>query len=294
MKWENGGEVWVNRGKDDWNANGHLLPQYGFYARVPGPDGITEAAIERHDGIIVEWSRSPHAAYSNARPYITDQLPLQVSLANIEDLGNRQFRLTLNWKATGPIPDGYRIMAHFTDAAGKILFQGDHDGPHPTTSVVVHVPDSIKAGQYFELRVGLYAKGGSRASLAGLNDDQHRLRLAAMEWTGAAVSWKPLTAPEDPFPARFNTQGRPIAFASLTTTGAVRVTKEAQGTVLTPLPGGGPFEIRLHVGKPPREVETLNESREVISRSAARFENGVVVIAREPSVFAYRIVDLAQ
>ena len=303
VKWENGGEVWVNRGADDWgvdsNGGGHTLPQYGFYARVPGPDGMIEAAIERRDGIIVEWSRSPNAAYSNARPFVTERLPLTVSLGGIEDLGNRQFRLTLNWNAAGPIPDGYRILVHFTDATGKILFQGDHQAAGPTgqwrgefrTSAVVHVPESIAAGQHFELRAGLYADGVPRALLIGFSDDERRVRLAAMEWTGVAVSWKPKVAPADPFLTRFNMQGRPITFGSLTTAGAVRVTKEAEGTLLTPLPGGSAFEIRLRVGKAPRTVEALSESREVLSRPATRMENGAVVIAREPTVFAYRIVE---
>jgi hypothetical protein len=190
-------------------------------------------------------------------------------------------------------------MVHFTDAAGNILFQGDHAGPGPTgkwhgefqTSVVVRVPDSIAAGQHFELRAGLYASSAPRAQLIGFNDDQSRIRLAAMEWTGSAVSWKPLVATTDPFLSRFNMAGRPIAFASLTTTGAVRVTKDANGTLLTPLPGGGPFEIRLRVAKAPRSVEALSESSEVISRAAARVENGTLVIERDPAVFAYRVLE---
>ncbi|MCX5771254.1 MAG: hypothetical protein NTZ09_13440 [Candidatus Hydrogenedentes bacterium] len=68
ITWENaragGAEVWVNRGADDWPlANGHVLPAYGFYARA----GKVEAAIERRDGIIVEWSKSEGEYYVNAR-----------------------------------------------------------------------------------------------------------------------------------------------------------------------------------------------------------------------------------
>jgi hypothetical protein len=290
VKWENGAEVWVNRGAEDWSTAGHTLPQYGFYARVPGAEGVTEAAIERRDGVIVEWSRSPHATYSNARRNVSDHLPVAVTLDRIEDLGNRQFRLTLKWNATGPLPDGYRIMVHFVDAAGKILFQGDHQGPQPSTSAVVRVPDAIAAGQHFEMRVGLYNNSG-RANLVGFDDDEHRLRLAAMEWTGSAVMWKALAGPPNPYLTRFNLEGRSITFDLLTTPGAVRVTKDGGATLVTPLPGGGPFEIRLHVTRAPRNVESLSESREVIARSAAHMDNGAVVITREPSVFAYRLVE---
>jgi hypothetical protein len=286
VKWENGGEVWVNRGADDWTADGHILPQYGFYARVPGPNGVTEAAIERRDGVIVEWSRSPQATYSNARPYVTDHLPLTLSVASIEDLGNRQFRLTLNWKITGPIPSSYRALVHFTDAAGNILFQGDHNPPSKTgqTSVIVSIPNTIAAGQRFEARVGLY-NHDNRANLTGLNDDEHRLRLAAIEWTGSAVTSQPIAAPPNPLLARFNMEARPITFDQLTTTGAVRIA----GKMLTPLPGGGPFEIRLKVANPPKTIEAIGESGEVLSTQPAHLEKGAIIIQRDPTVFAYRL-----
>jgi hypothetical protein len=73
LRWENGGQVWVNRGKENWTASNHELPQYGFYARVPAREGLLEAAIERRDGLIVEWSRSPAMWYVNARPVVFDQ-----------------------------------------------------------------------------------------------------------------------------------------------------------------------------------------------------------------------------
>lgn len=62
IRWDNGVDVWVNRGAGDWHVAGHTLPQYGFYARGSG----IEAAVERM-GQIVEWSRSPSQVYVNAR-----------------------------------------------------------------------------------------------------------------------------------------------------------------------------------------------------------------------------------
>jgi hypothetical protein len=67
ITWSNGAEIWVNRGAADWTVGGHVLPQYGFYARAPG-EGAIEAAIERRDGVIVDWSVSPGAQFVNARP----------------------------------------------------------------------------------------------------------------------------------------------------------------------------------------------------------------------------------
>ena len=63
VKWERGGEVWVNRGAEAWTVAGHTLPRYGFYLRAGG----TEAAIEVRGGERVEWSRSPERRYEGGR-----------------------------------------------------------------------------------------------------------------------------------------------------------------------------------------------------------------------------------
>jgi hypothetical protein len=65
VRWDNGADVFVNRGKGDWEIGEHLLPQYGFYARAPVEGGHAEAAIERRNGSVVEWSRSPEWSYSD-------------------------------------------------------------------------------------------------------------------------------------------------------------------------------------------------------------------------------------
>jgi hypothetical protein len=67
VRWDNGGETWVNRGPADWKAGGHVLPPYGFYAQVPGAGSGIAAGIERRDGAIVEWSRQPGGEYLNER-----------------------------------------------------------------------------------------------------------------------------------------------------------------------------------------------------------------------------------
>ena len=66
VRWSNG-DVWVNRGESDWNVAGHVLPQYGFYARVTAADGPVEASLSRRDGTIVEMSRSARQFYVDGR-----------------------------------------------------------------------------------------------------------------------------------------------------------------------------------------------------------------------------------
>lgn len=63
VRWDDGTDVWVNRGSTDWQVTGHTLAPYGFYARFHGG----EAAIERLSGAVVEWSRTAAALYVNAR-----------------------------------------------------------------------------------------------------------------------------------------------------------------------------------------------------------------------------------
>jgi hypothetical protein len=63
VKWERGGEVWVNRGVEAWTVEGHTLPRYGFYLRA----GETEAAIELRGGERWEWSRSGQQRYEGGR-----------------------------------------------------------------------------------------------------------------------------------------------------------------------------------------------------------------------------------
>lgn len=72
IRWEDGGQVWVNRGTEPWEVAEHILPQYGFYARVPSRDGLIEAAIERRQGLIMEWAKAPEALYVNARPVVPE------------------------------------------------------------------------------------------------------------------------------------------------------------------------------------------------------------------------------
>jgi len=67
VRWEGGGEVFVNRGKTAWQLKGHVLPPFGFYARIPSPGGRVEAGIERKGSIVTEWSHGPSGVYLNPR-----------------------------------------------------------------------------------------------------------------------------------------------------------------------------------------------------------------------------------
>ena len=57
VRWQDTGDIWVNRDGISWEVNNHHLPQYGYYADL----GTVTGAIEEKDGVIVEWSKSPEA-----------------------------------------------------------------------------------------------------------------------------------------------------------------------------------------------------------------------------------------
>ena len=92
VRWSGGGEVWVNRGKTDWNVadpqvGTPTLPEYGFLARVPTAAGPVEASISRapteggHQaklgpgGVIVETAQSPSQVYVNGRGVVEGRSP---------------------------------------------------------------------------------------------------------------------------------------------------------------------------------------------------------------------------
>ena len=258
VRWDNGGEVWVNRGAEDWAVAGHVLPEYGFYARVPAEEDAIEAAIERRGGVIVDWARSPWLYHVNARPVVSDRLPIRVALDSITWLGERRFRFTLRWETEGEFPAGYRVFVHFVDSEGKILFQGDHNPPPAAgggtylSAAESVIPAQYAAGQAFETRIGFYnPNGGARLLPEGADDGTSRLRLGSIVLRGqgatlTGVDWRPFEAPPDPALARLNPDGRTVAFDAVSTDGALRLSPAGDALWLTALPEGRKrFSVRV-------------------------------------------------
>jgi len=309
VRWNNGGEVWVNRGKVDWEVEGHILPEYGVYARVPVENGVVEMAIERKDGVIVDWSRSPSMIFVNARPFVSERLPVKVRLESLRYLGNREAELTLLWEAKKPLPKDMYIFVHFVDKSGEIMFQADHKPPIPTTqwegmvrsSARFSIPDKFKAGEEFEIRVGLYdTKSGERASLEGYDDGTRRIRLGKINLEGSgneitSISWTPLEEKEDPVLARLNPQGKMIDFQGIRTNGAFRLTKEGDALLLVPLPDSPQFNVRINWNALPWQVkraetvEEIDEEGKVLRSYPLNWEGDEVVLSCGGEVFAYRL-----
>lgn len=308
VRWDNGGEVWVNRGPEDWTVAGRVLPEYGFYARAPAKEGVVEAAIERREGVIVDWARSPWLYHVNARPVVSDRLPIRVALDSIAWLGDRRFHFNLRWETEGAFPAGYRVFVHFVDSEGKILFQGDHNAPLSagagtySSGADVAIPAQFTTGQTVEMRIGFYNPGGGARLLPeGPDDGTSRVRLGSIVLQGqgtalTGVDWKPFEAPPDAALARLNPDGRPVSFEGVTTDGALRLSAAGDTLWLTALPEGRKkFAARIHwAGLPwklpiPREVEAVDEEGNARNTSSVVRQDGDVVVVLDPSVHSYRL-----
>jgi hypothetical protein len=306
VRWEGGAVVTVNRGTEDWPADGRVLPQYGFHAKAQGRDGPVEAAIERRDGGIVEWVVSPRAVYAGARP-----LPpaIRVSVDKPAWAGKREFELRFRWEAGIPTGAPLTAFIHFTDEKGAIRFQGDHALPVSTTAwqgtvesaVRVRVPESCRAGESFDLKAGLFDPAtGLRQELDGEDDGERRLRLGALKLEGtggrlADVSWTPARTRPRPGAERMNTGGKVFSFGGVATNGAVRVSFDKGALVVTPLPDQGKAIVRIRASalpwriRTPSRAEALTEDGRVAATEPLAVEGSEVILALTPGVFAYRL-----
>ena len=306
VHWEGGAVVTVNRGAEDWTVDGRVLPPYGFHAKAPGHDGVVEAAIEKRDGVIVEWASSPRTLYAGARPVPS---AVRVTVEKPAWAGKREFDLKFRWEAGIPTASPLTVFVHFVDDKEAMRFQGDHPLGISTTawqgtvesSVRVRVPETCRPGEGFDLRVGLYdPTNGNRQELDGEDDGERRIRLGTMKLEGTGgrltdVSWTPHRLRARPGAERMNAGGKVVAFGGVATNGAVRVCFEKGALVVTPLPDGGKAIVRLKASvlpwkvRTPSRAEALSEDGRMAGAEPLAVEGDEVILALSPGVFAYRL-----
>ncbi|MGQ9770210.1 MAG: hypothetical protein ACUVQG_06625 [Thermogutta sp.] len=251
VRWENGVETWCNRGSTDWNVGGHVIPQYGFLARIPstessiaGQETVIMAAISRRDGVIAESVVGPSYVYVNGRKDYFGSRRIRPVATGFTKSG-RTCQITVRWSAPDGIPNGYIPFAHFCDAEGKIVFQGPFGAMENTVAkgelqsvIQVAVPDSLKPGTALELRVGLYRpQGGSRLRLDGPDDGELRIRLGKLTITNdSSFEWAKIPEQGDQLSLRSNPEGRKIDFGCVVTAQAVRLTLDGNRVRVMALP----------------------------------------------------------
>ncbi len=264
VTWKSGATIYVNRGKNDWQAAGRTLPQYGYYA---GNAGI-ESSIERIGGTVVEQSRSPARWYFSARGFGPQgQLAIRPQAEGVEHLGDRRFKLVTTWQAQEPAPKDLHVFIHFTsDQSGRsdgIAFQSG-GAPSPGTSEwtgtirlgdnwVAQVPAQYGPGRY-EIRVGLWDPStGRRYGLLGNDDGTMRYRLGTLVVDGSSDRISNIrlvrTDTTDEQTPPWNIDRVPVDFGPAITDGAIRCERTENTLVVTPLPELGPFSIALRPGK---------------------------------------------
>jgi hypothetical protein len=145
----------------------------------------------------------PSHLYWKAPATESEPLRLRPALAAVTPEGPRRFRITYHWSVAEPPAEDWRILVHFTDAAGSIRFQNDH-GPVPATSrwssgevrqgpFTVTVPEGLNGT--FDVRIGLYhPAGGPRALLAGKLDGERRCLLGKLHVGRDGITFQPETA----------------------------------------------------------------------------------------------------
>ncbi|HPC17569.1 MAG TPA: DUF5696 domain-containing protein [Candidatus Hydrogenedentes bacterium] len=299
VEWQGRGKVWVNRGETPWNVKGRELPQYGFYAALD----TVEAAIERRDGVVVEWSRSPDSLYVNARSSLDNRFPISVADARVETVEARTVRVTLRWHAQQPTGESLMLFGHFVDESGSIVFQADMQPPVPTNEWTGEIktissgewPADAQPGDAFELRVGMYRPDIGRLPLRGPNDDQQRVRVGTLRIENQGATWTPLPPQPDPIAERGNPDGKLVRFDDLATNGGCRMVRDGDALVVTPLPGHPAFTMEFDAGKMPFgaplpvRVIAHAENGTIQSGIALQTDSGTLVLNLPKDVFTCRL-----
>ena len=306
VRWENTGDVWVNRGEDTWQVGTHELPQYGYYADL----GDVTSAIELKEGIVVEWSTTSDTRYVNARPVVTRGIPVSVQLQSLHLTGDRSFTLELAWNTSGVIEEDLAVYVHFINEKNEILFQADHQPRIPTSqwqdTVVTRgkgtLPATVKSGETVQLQVGLWKIGDGRRLLQDSFQSDAAVKLAQVQLAGKGTAVDTLAVTSLPsrssdYLARMNPNAVPIDFGGVITTGGCRILYKENSVEVLPLPDSPEFEVRIDLSQLPFEV-TEHIHLQCESKDGKQLELPVcvekeqVVIQCTTDAFAYRLMEI--
>jgi hypothetical protein len=266
VHWKSGGKVSVNRGTSDWQIAGRILPQFGYLAE----NGQIVSSIERVNGAIVEQSRSPNEFYVNARGDLPDApLRIRPSASRVEYLGERKFKLMVDWQADEAAPKDLLVFVHFFQPQVSRLvltgFYGGGGAPAVPTSQwagrittgdrwVMTLPEDCPPGEY-DILVGLYDRTGRgrRYRLLGDEDPERRYRIGTLVVAGRGneITGMSLEAHDNTsaLAERLAATKEPVNFGLAKTRGGFRCQVKADRMVVTPLPGSQAFDISLDVAK---------------------------------------------
>ena len=147
VRWSGGGEVWANRGKEDWQVAGVVLPPFGFLARVPAEKGTVEAAVCRRGGMTTEWASSPSQFYVNGRHAVLgNPKAMPIDFGAVTTFGACRFSHKGDALVVTPLPlpkgPGYSVAIRWADLPWKL--------PEPTQVVAIDEAGKVLSTQAVE------------------------------------------------------------------------------------------------------------------------------------------------
>ena len=250
VTWENGSEIWVNRSAEEWEVNGHRLPQYGYYVRYPeGEICLEKASVYR------EYSRGKSGEFYNARNTNAtvggNKVNARPSISEFKYLGGNKFQYKLHWDAKQPAEDDFRTYVHFMsdNANPTIIFQDDHFSTIPTSNWngvieeerTLEIPATVK-GTYVWV-CGLYKSERGRMILNGPTYPGSSINLGKLAITrnaegvvqDIAFTPQPYDEKENAL-INVNADGTIVDFGSVKTNGVFRLVKKDNALQITPVP----------------------------------------------------------
>jgi hypothetical protein len=188
---------------------------------------------------------------------------IQPEFAGFKPVGERQFRLQVNWQTRKPAPRDLQVFYHFSRPVPGRYSPAEFYGggtPNPPTSqwrgtvntdFTVTIPDDMAPGEYTAM-VGLFAPRGERGRrypLLGDDASDLRYRVGKLVVSGSStrltdLRFEPPATRYEP-DLRLVPNDQPTDFDSVVTRGAVRIVRQGTRLRLTPLPDGEDIEVAL-------------------------------------------------
>jgi len=240
------------------------LPQYGWLAKGAGVTAWTALC----QGVVADYAQTRDSTFANARSILDWKLSgirhIQPSVAKFRQTGDRAFTLEYEWQVGETLPRDYHCFVHFV-AGDKIIFQGDHALPQPSSTWKtgetvsdgpheIHLPENLPDGDY-DVRIGLYLSETGRLTLLGRNDGESRVRLGIVHVRddGRNISFEkePPDAgnDEDVYLHRLNAEDKVLDFGDVRTDGSVLVRREGGEWVLRAWPRTRDFSVELSAAR---------------------------------------------
>ena len=264
VTYDNGLTVTANNEVAPLREAGLILPQYGWQARGAGVTAWTALC----QGVIADYAQTPDSTFANARSTQDWKLDgthrIKPSVAEFRQAGDRAFTLSYEWRVGETLARDYNCFIHFV-AGEKIVFQGDHALPRPSSTWKtgetvsdgpheIRLPDDLRDGDY-DVRAGLFLPDAGRLTLLGRNDGENRIRLGTLHVRdgGRNISFEkePPSADDEEtiYLHRLNLEGKILDFGDVRTDGSVLVRREGGEWVLRAMPRARDFWVELSAAR---------------------------------------------